>query len=190
MARELFERDAVDHAFLAAHASGVEAFRERTAPWTMDRVAAITGLPAAAVARLVDLYATTRPSVVRCGWGLERNRNGTEAVMAVLALPALVNAFGVPGGGYTMSNSAAWGIDGERWRRDARAVDAPREHEPARRGADRHRRRRPSRCCSSTTAMRSSRRPTRTAFCRGCSARICSRSCSIRCAPTRRATPT
>ena len=27
MARELFERDAVDHAFLAAHASGVDAFR-------------------------------------------------------------------------------------------------------------------------------------------------------------------
>ena len=118
MARELFERDAVDHAFLAAHASGVEAFRARTEPWTLDRAGAITGLPPAAIAKLVDLYATIRPSVVRCGWGLERNRNGTEAVMAVLALPALVNAFGVPGGGYTMSNSAAWGIDGERWRRE------------------------------------------------------------------------
>ena len=38
--------------------------------------------------------------------------------MAVLALPALVNAFGVPGGGYTLSNSAAFGIDAERWRRE------------------------------------------------------------------------
>lgn len=116
MARELFARDAVDRAFLATHASGVEAFEARTAPWTLDRVAAITGIPAAAVSRLVDLYATIRPSVVRCGWGLERNRNGTEAVMAVLALPALINAFGVPGGGYTMSNSGAFGIDAERWR--------------------------------------------------------------------------
>jgi anaerobic selenocysteine-containing dehydrogenase len=118
MARELFVRGAVDDAFLAAHASGVEEFRARSEPWTLDRVGAITGLPAAAVAKLVDLYGEIRPSVIRCGWGLERNRNGTEAVMAVLALPALINAFGVPGGGYTMSNSAAWGIDGERWRRE------------------------------------------------------------------------
>jgi anaerobic selenocysteine-containing dehydrogenase len=106
LARALFERGAVD-----------EAFRERARPWTPDRVAAITGLPEAAISRLADLYATIRPSVLRCGWGLERNRNGTEAVLAVLALPALVNAFGVKGGGFTMSNSAAWGVDGERWRR-------------------------------------------------------------------------
>lgn len=117
LARDLFARGAVDEAFLARHASGVEAFRERALPWTFDRVAAITGLPEAALQRLADLYATTRPSVIRCGWGLERNRNGTEAVMAVLALPALVNAFGVSGGGFTMSNSGAWKIDGERWRR-------------------------------------------------------------------------
>ena len=108
----------MDHAFLATHASGVDEFRARAEPWTLDRAGAITGLPPAAIAKLVDLYATTRPSVVRCGWGLERNRNGTEAVMAVLALPALVNAFGVPGGGYTLSNSAAFGIDAERWRRE------------------------------------------------------------------------
>ena len=29
------------------------------------------------------------PAVIRCGWGLERNRNGGHAVMAVLALPAV-----------------------------------------------------------------------------------------------------
>lgn len=118
MARELFERDVVDHAFLASHASGVDEFRARTEPWTLERAGAISGLPPAAIARLVDLYSTIRPSVVRCGWGLERNRNGTESVMAVLALPALVNAFGVPGGGYTLSNSGAWAIDSERWRRE------------------------------------------------------------------------
>jgi anaerobic selenocysteine-containing dehydrogenase len=117
IARELFARGAVDREFLAAHAQGVEQFQARAEPWTLDRAAAITGLPAAAITAFVDLYASTRPSVIRCGWGLERNRNGTEAVMAVLALPALVNAFGVRGGGYTMSNSAAWGIDAERWRR-------------------------------------------------------------------------
>ena len=42
-----------------------------------------------------------QPAVVRCGWGLERNRNGGSAVAAVLALPAVAGKFGVRGGGYT-----------------------------------------------------------------------------------------
>ncbi len=52
--------------------------------------------------------------VIRCGWGLERNRNGGSAAAAVLALPAVAGKFGVRGGGYAMSNSSAWSID-RRW---------------------------------------------------------------------------
>jgi anaerobic selenocysteine-containing dehydrogenase len=48
--------------------------------------------------------------VIRCGWGVERNRNGGSAIAAILALPAVAGKFGVRGGGYTMSNGdAAWG---------------------------------------------------------------------------------
>jgi anaerobic selenocysteine-containing dehydrogenase len=56
------------------------------------------------------MYADASPALVRCGWGQERNRNGGSATMAILALPAVAGKFGVRGGGYTMSNSAAWGI--------------------------------------------------------------------------------
>jgi anaerobic selenocysteine-containing dehydrogenase len=48
---------------------------------------------------------------VRCGWGLERNRNGLAAVAAVLALPAVAGKFGPVGGGYTLSNSKAYQVD-------------------------------------------------------------------------------
>ena len=54
------------------------------------------------------------PAVIRCGWGLERNRNGGRAVAAVLALPAVAGKFGVRGGGYTMSNSARAGDERPR----------------------------------------------------------------------------
>ncbi len=47
---------------------------------------------------------------MRCGWGLERNRNGGNAAMAILALPSVAGKFGVRGGGYSMSNSSAWNI--------------------------------------------------------------------------------
>jgi anaerobic selenocysteine-containing dehydrogenase len=51
---------------------------------------------------------------VRCGWGVERNRNGGSAVAAVLALPAVAGKFGVRAGGYTMSNGdARWGVSPE-----------------------------------------------------------------------------
>jgi anaerobic selenocysteine-containing dehydrogenase len=51
--------------------------------------------------------------VIRCGWGQERNRNGGSSSLAILALPAVGGKFGVRGGGYTMSNSGAWNIQGE-----------------------------------------------------------------------------
>ena len=59
-----------------------------------------------------------RRRLIRCGWGLERNRNGGNAAMSVLALPAVGGKFGVRGGGYSMSNSASWNID-RTW------IDAP-----------------------------------------------------------------
>src|SRR4029077_6709393 len=60
--------------------------------------------------QLAHWYAESSPALVRCGWGLERNRNGGNASLAVLALPAVGGKFGVRGGGYAMSNSAAWGF--------------------------------------------------------------------------------
>lgn len=115
--RYLLAQKRADLAFLDGHVSGLESYRERAEPWTLERAAAVTGVGQDILERAAAWYADTSPAVIRCGWGLERNRNGTDAVMAVLALPALANKFGVRGGGYTMSNSAAWGIDAEQWRR-------------------------------------------------------------------------
>jgi anaerobic selenocysteine-containing dehydrogenase len=56
-------------------------------------------------------YARTSPALIRCGWGQERNRNGGNSSLAILALPAVAGKFGVRGGGYAMSNTAAWGIE-------------------------------------------------------------------------------
>ncbi len=54
------------------------------------------------------------PAVIRCGWGVERNRNGGSAVAAILALPAVAGKFKVRAGGYTMSNSGAFRDVGRR----------------------------------------------------------------------------
>jgi anaerobic selenocysteine-containing dehydrogenase len=132
--RWLFEQGRADLGFLAAHAHGAEELRRRAAPWDAERAAAASGVPAADVERFARLYADASPAVVRTGWGLERNRNGGSAVAAALALPAVGGKFGVRGGGYTMSNSAAWDFDvaaasavtaGE-WQRPLRTVNMNR----------------------------------------------------------------
>ncbi|MEI6669654.1 MAG: molybdopterin-dependent oxidoreductase [Acidobacteriota bacterium] len=108
--RYLFEGGLADTAFLEAHTTGSDRLRERAAPWTLQRAAEVAGVPANDLRRFAAMYAESSPAVIRCGWGLERNRNGGNATMAILALPAVAGKFGVRGGGYSMSNSAAWGL--------------------------------------------------------------------------------
>jgi anaerobic selenocysteine-containing dehydrogenase len=111
--RWLFENGGADEGFLARHATGADELRRRAAAWTLERAAEHSGVPAAAIEAFARLYAASSPAVIRCGWGLERNRNGGSAVAAVLALPAVGGKLGVRGGGYTMSNSGAWQADAE-----------------------------------------------------------------------------
>jgi anaerobic selenocysteine-containing dehydrogenase len=108
--RHLFTNGYADETFLRDHTRGAERLRERAEPWTFSRAADVAGIDRVALEEVADLYAKTTPALIRCGWGLERNRNGGNAAMAVLALPAVGGKFGVRGGGYSMSNSASWNI--------------------------------------------------------------------------------
>jgi anaerobic selenocysteine-containing dehydrogenase len=109
----LFEAGRTDEAFLAEHTTGAADLRDKAAAWPISRAASEAGIDEAALATLADWYSTISPAVIRCGWGQERNRNGGAATMAILALPAVAGKFGLRGGGYTMSNSSAWGITAE-----------------------------------------------------------------------------
>jgi anaerobic selenocysteine-containing dehydrogenase len=109
--RYLFANGFADATFLREHTHGADELRERAEPWTLEEAAKVAGIDGAALERVAHLYATSSPALVKCGWGLERNRNGGNAAMAVLALPAVGGKFGVRGGGYSMSNSASWNIE-------------------------------------------------------------------------------
>lgn len=111
MVHELLRREEVDREFIAAHADGLDALTAAAAAWPLERAAAECDVPARDIAALIEAYAKASPAVVRCGWGVERNRNGGQAVRAILALPALAGKFGVRGGGFTMSVSRAFPID-------------------------------------------------------------------------------
>ncbi len=122
VARELATRDLLDTDFLANHASGVEEFLGAADAYPVDRAAEICDVPAAGITELATMLGTIRPALFRPGWGLERNRNGGSACVAVMALPVLTGQFGVPGSGVMASLSEATPL---AW--DAREPDTPED---------------------------------------------------------------
>jgi len=96
----------LDSAFLEQHACDVDVLLAAAEGWSLERAAAATGVDVESIRIFAEEYAKANPAVIRCGWGPERNRNGGQAIAAILALPALLGKFGVRGGGYTMSNRA------------------------------------------------------------------------------------
>lgn len=114
MINHLAQTGGIDSAFLAAHATGAEKLLEAARRWSLERAAAVAHVAARDIAAIADAYAAADPALVRCGWGLERNRNGEASVAAVLALPAVAGKFGKPGGGYTLSASATYRVNHDR----------------------------------------------------------------------------
>jgi anaerobic selenocysteine-containing dehydrogenase len=103
----------IDRAFLASHATGSDALLERAREWPLERAAAVARVGAREIAALAEEYAEAQPALVRCGWGVERNRNGEAAVAAILSLPAVAGKFGRRGGGYALSTSEAYRVRSE-----------------------------------------------------------------------------
>lgn len=115
LANLAFSAGLADELWLEQNAEGWESYREAVKVWTPARAAAVAGVAAADIERLAQLYADASPALVRPGWGLERTRNGSDSVRAVLLLPAVFGKFGRRGGGYVMSTSSGYRVDPTAW---------------------------------------------------------------------------
>jgi anaerobic selenocysteine-containing dehydrogenase len=114
MIAHLEARGLTDPAFIREHTTGYERLLERAREFSLERAEKITRVPARMIAAVAEAYAAAPLALLRCGWGLERNRNGESAVAAVLALPAVTGKFGRSGCGYALSTTEAYRFDSER----------------------------------------------------------------------------
>jgi anaerobic selenocysteine-containing dehydrogenase len=105
------ETGRLDRGFLDRRAVELEILLDAASKWSLERAARAARVDSRGVRQLADRYADASPAVLRCGWGLERNRNGGQAAAAILAMPALLGKFGRRGGGYTLSNTGAGKLD-------------------------------------------------------------------------------
>jgi len=119
----------LDRGFFDAHSSGADEFLAAAAEWTTENAAAITGLAAADIVTLAHWWGTTRPTMLRIGWGQERNANGGASCRSILSLPVVGGHFGQPGSGVIGSTSAAATKPRKRWPADA-FNDMPRRSLP------------------------------------------------------------
>ena len=89
----------IDRAFVARHATGADELLAAAARWSLDDAAGVCGVAADDIRVLAGWWGETPATMVRIGWGQERNANGGAACRAILALPVLAGGFGVPGSG-------------------------------------------------------------------------------------------
>jgi anaerobic selenocysteine-containing dehydrogenase len=105
----------LDDAFIAAHSTGADEVLTQSEQWPLERAAEVTGLDEAGIAMLAEWWGTPRPSMLRIGWGQERNANGGASCRAILTLPVLGGHFGVRGSGVIGSTGTTEIDPKRRW---------------------------------------------------------------------------
>ena len=100
-----------DADYVAKHTLGFEQLREKVKGYPPERVAHWTGIAAEEIRKLAREYATTRPSVIRLNYGVQRSEGGGMATRAIAMLPCIIGSWKEIGGGLQMSTSGAFGLN-------------------------------------------------------------------------------
>lgn len=95
----LIERDALDHAFIAAHTDGLDALRAHAATLDWDAVLRATGLERAQIEALADRIANAERIVVCWAMGLTQHRNSVATIREIVNTLLLRGSIGKPGAG-------------------------------------------------------------------------------------------
>jgi anaerobic selenocysteine-containing dehydrogenase len=100
-----------DDDYVAKYTLGFEQLREKVKSYAPERVAQWTGITAENIRKLAREYATTRPSVIRLNYGVQRSEGGGMATRAICMLPCIIGSWKEVGGGLQMSLSGSFGLN-------------------------------------------------------------------------------
>lgn len=107
LAHVMIRENLYDKDFIERHTHGFTEFAEMVGEYSPERVARITTVPAETIEKLARLYATTRPTALMSGNGVEQLTNTMQTVRAIQILPALTGNLGIKGG-YVFTPNVAW----------------------------------------------------------------------------------
>ena len=109
----IFRDGLEDRDYLESMTFGWEKLRERAlTEYTPARVSSICRIPSEVIERLAHEYAATKPTFIRINYGLQRHAGGGSAVRAISLLPAVTGAWRDAGGGFQLTSSGTFHVNG------------------------------------------------------------------------------
>lgn len=109
--RAVVDAGGADETFLSERTVGWPAFATLLATWPVERAAEACGVPAEEITSLADAIVAAPPLAVKFGHGAQRHRHGGQAARIVSCLPAVVGAYGRPGGGFVYSTGPGYAMN-------------------------------------------------------------------------------
>ncbi|XVV16553.1 FdhF/YdeP family oxidoreductase [Actinoplanes sp. CA-131856] len=99
VAKVVFERDALDHEFLARHTTGVATYRARCAGTSWDEIVEASGVDEATIRRLADGYIEANRAIISWCLGVTQQDHGVDTVREIVNLLLLRGNIGREGAG-------------------------------------------------------------------------------------------
>lgn len=107
MASEIIKSGGADTHFIRQHVKGYKRFAAHVSGFDPEKASTVTGIPVKTVQMLARAYSEADKACIYIGFGLQRYRNGGNAVRAIDALGAITGRIGKKGCGINYAARAA-----------------------------------------------------------------------------------
>ncbi|MFC3738685.1 FdhF/YdeP family oxidoreductase [Paractinoplanes deccanensis] len=141
VAKVVFERDAIDHEFLARHTTGLATYRARCAGTSWAEIVSASGVDEATIRSLADGYIAAHRTIISWCLGVTQQEHGVDTVREIVNLLLLRGNIGREGAGpcpirghSNVQGNRTCGIDHRPSAAfldrlaEACAIEPPREH--------------------------------------------------------------
>ncbi|MFC1990239.1 molybdopterin-dependent oxidoreductase, partial [Chloroflexota bacterium] len=98
IANVIISEDLYDKEFVKKYVYGWDKFVERLSDYPLDKVEAITWVPAENIREAARLYAQTKPACIQWGVAIEQTINCTDNIRSLVALMAITGNLDISGG--------------------------------------------------------------------------------------------
>ena len=99
VAREIISAGLVNEEFIARATTGYDEFVASVEPWTLERAAMVTGVPAESIKELAHTYANAKTAQLCWTLGITEHHNATDNVLSLINLSLLTGHVGRYGSG-------------------------------------------------------------------------------------------
>jgi formate dehydrogenase major subunit len=99
IAREIIVNDLQHHTFIEHATTGFDAYRDSVMDWTLERGAAVTGVPADVIREVAHAYAKADRAMICWTLGITEHHNAVDNVVSLINLALLTGKVGVYGSG-------------------------------------------------------------------------------------------